>query len=241
MTHGVGRSRPVEYDMLAPAVGSSMATATFEATSAELLGSAGAHERASPGLSYDVRLGRGESIKLTTYENFSELEGHLRLYPDTDPRRAEDKPTGFIAYVEAQGIVDEPPSYLIQVWLPTVYFDELVSAARHGRIPSKMHIEVEGMEYDWRPDGSGKKWDNKASQHLKVTSFDFTLPLFLPVSTDEVRRSPSEEGMSPTRAQFDQLVERIDRRTAETNERLTTLFWLAIIIGILCAWFGWHG
>jgi hypothetical protein len=104
-----------------------------------------------------------------------------------------------------------------------------------------MHIEVEGMEYDWRPDGRGKKWDNKASQHLKITSFDFTLPLFLPVSTDEVRRSPSEEGMSPTRAQFDQLVERIDRRAAETNERLTRLYWLAIIIGLFFGWSSWHG
>jgi hypothetical protein len=218
-----------------------MATATFEATSAELLGSTGAFERASPGLSYDVRLGRGESINLSTCENFADLQGHLRLYPDTDPRRAEGKPTGFIAYVEAQGVVDQPSSYLIQVWLPTVYFDELVSAARHGRIPSKMHIEVEGMEYDWRPDGSGKNWDNKASQHLKVTSFDFTLPLFLPLPTDEVQRSPSEEGMAPTRAQFDHLVERIDRRTAETNERLTGLFWLAIIIGLIFGWFSWHG
>ena len=217
-----------------------MAKATFEATSAEFLGSAGALERASPGLSYDVRLARGESIKLTTGENFAELHGHLRLYPDTDPRRAEDKPTGFIAYVEAQG-VDDSPSYLIQVWLPTVYFDELVSAARHGRIPSKMHIEVEGMNYDWRPDGSGKKWDNKATQHLKVTSFDFTLPLFLPASADGAQRSPSEEGMSPTRSQFDQLVERIDRRTAETNERLTVVFWLATIIGLLFLWFRWLG
>jgi hypothetical protein len=218
-----------------------MAKATFEATSAEFLGSAGALERASPGLSYDVRLARGESIKLTTGESFAELQGHLRLYPDTDPRRAEDKPTGFIAYVEAQGDVDDSPSYLIQVWLPTVYFDELVSAARHGRIPSKMNIEVEGMSNDWRADGRGKKWDNKATQHLKVTSFDFTLPLFLPVSTDETQRSPSEEGMSPTRAQFDQLVERIDRRTAQTNERLTVVFWLAIIIGLCFVWFRWLG
>jgi hypothetical protein len=91
---------------------------------------------------------------------------------------------------------------------------------------------MNGQVPAWRPDGSDKKWDNKASQHLRVTSFDFTLPLFLPLSTDEVQRSPSEEGMSPTRAQLDHLVERIDRRTAETNERLTGLFWLAIIIGL---------
>ncbi len=220
-----------------------MAQATFEATSAALLGSAGAHERASPGLSYDVRLGRGESISLTTSENFADLQGHLRLYPDTDPRRGQDKATGFIAYLEARSAVHDscPPSYLIQIWVPDVYFDELVSAARHGRIPSNMHVDIEGMDYDWQPDGSGKKWDNKESQHLKVTSFDFTLPLFLPPSTDEYQRSPSEEGMSPTRAQFDHLVQRIDRQTAETNERLTGLFWLAIIVGLVILWFRWHG
>jgi hypothetical protein len=220
-----------------------MAQATFEAISAALLGSAGAHERASPGLSYDVRLARGESISLATGENFAELRGYLRVYPDTDPRRREDKATGFIAYLEAQTAVRDssPPSYLLQVWLPRVYFDELVSAARHGRIPSKMLVDIDGMEYDWRPNGRGKKWDNTESQHLKVDSFDFTLPLFLPPSTDEFQRSPSEEGMSPTRAQFDQLLERIDRQTAETNERLNGLFWLAIIVALVVLWFRWHG
>src|SRR5438876_926297 len=117
-----------------------MAQATFEVTSAALLGSAGAYERASTGLSYDVRLERGESISLTTGENLANLQGHLKVYPDTDPRRRQDKATGFIAYLDAQGSVHDsfPRNYLIQVWLPSVYFDELVSAALHGRIPSKL-------------------------------------------------------------------------------------------------------
>jgi hypothetical protein len=225
-----------------------MAIITFEAISAALFGGAG--EYATPGLSYRVRLGREQSITLTTDEKFAELDGSITLYPDDTEAafKAEEKAIGVFGYFAAQSDFEYsfPANYLVQVTVPRAHFDQLVAAARYGRIPSDLSVDVEGMSYDWQPDGSGKKWDNKATDHLSVSSFKYTLPFFVPETTDQHETPlPSEEAMPPTRAQiraqFDQLVQRIDRQTTAIQSGIRSLFWAVVIVGVVFVWLRWKG
>jgi hypothetical protein len=159
-----------------------MARTTFEATSVTLFGGAGEYERAVPGFSYRVRLARGESIELTTGEKFAELEGLFAVYLDTEPAAPiKEDAVGVIGYHEKLSSWDEvvPSSYSLQVGVSRPTFDELLFAARYGRIPERLSVDVDGMEYGSAPDGSTKKWDNKASSHLKISSFSFVLPLIV--------------------------------------------------------------
>src|SRR5437588_1796258 len=125
-----------------------MAIITFEAISAVLFGGAGEYERSTPGLSYGVRLGPEQSVTLTTDEKFSELDGSLTLYPDdtNSAFKAEEKRIGVFGYFAAQSDFDYsfPANYLIQVNVPRAHFDQLVAAARYGRIPSDLSVDVEG-------------------------------------------------------------------------------------------------
>jgi hypothetical protein len=59
----------------------------------------------------------------------------------------------------------------VEVRVPKQQFEELLSASKHGRISSEISVDVEGLEYDWRPDGRGKKWQNKSSGPLLVAYF----------------------------------------------------------------------
>jgi hypothetical protein len=220
-----------------------MALTSFEAVSVALFGGAGERQRNAPALSYAVRLADGESIEITTGEKFDDLKGQFVVSLDTEeaPPVREDA-TGLIAYHEAHGGDDYsfPASYTIQIWVPRATFDELLSAARFGRMPSKMTIETKGMDYDWQPDGSGKKWDNKKSRYLKIDSFGFELPLYHP-AVGNFPRPLSEEGMPTTRTQFDELSLRIDRLAEATQGGLKRLLWSVIIVAVVFLLFRWRG
>ena len=126
-----------------------------------------------------------------------------------------------------------PASYIVEILLFDTQLNELLAAARCGRAPSRISVDVEGMEYDWQPDGSGKKWDNKASPHLRIVSARFTVPVVSPVTSNELERDPAEKIMPPTRLQLDQLSQRVDKLIAETKVGLRSLMWAAIVVGVL--------
>ena len=52
----------------------------------------------------------------------------------------------------------------------------LIDFARHGHYPRDTTIDVEGVEYDWQPDGRGKKWDTAAVSQVSIMSISFSVP-----------------------------------------------------------------
>ncbi len=178
----------------------------FEATDAAL--SVGKE----PHLSYQVRL-CGEkmywSIILSTEEKFEDLNGYIRVFPETDGSNEDDrKGIGWIVYLP-----EAPACYEVKVSVPKVQFDELLAAARLGRVPSDISVGVEGMDYV----GHGVddlKWDNKTSPRLIVASIDFTFEVF-----------------PPTRSQLNELSEKLELVGIEIKTGFKSLLYL--VIGVL--------
>jgi hypothetical protein len=214
-----------------------MAIIEFEAISANLFASVGDFKEKYPVLSFRVRLAQGESMNLTSGEMFGELDGQVTVFPETTEAQEQLSGFGTLRYFAA--IDDDfhsyPPNFIIQAALHMRQFEQLLSAAKLGRIPSEISVDVEGMEYDWRPDGSGKKWDNKASPRLPVNSVRFSVPLVCISDDDSSERHVSESAMPATRLQMDQLMQRLDSH----SKTLRHIFWAVVVLGglmILAKW-----
>jgi hypothetical protein len=188
-----------------------------------------------------MHLVQGESIKLSSDEKFEDLDGRLMVFPDVG--ESHENPNGFgtLHYLAARD--DDfhpfPPRFIVQTPIPAGHFDELLSAAKFGRIPSKISVDIEGMEYDWQPDGSGKKWDNKASPRLPVNSVLFDVPLIPRTEEDGSERRLSENVMPATVLQVDQLLQRLDSHSSEIVKTLTQVFWAVVILGSLLVFSRW--
>ena len=135
-----------------------MAGIEFVATSARYYTSVGEYQNSAPGLSYGVRLADGEAMELATGENFKELEGNVSLRTSATSVPLHVKQVGTFHYFEGHADPFEPsgPSYIVEVVVTAQQLNDLLVAARTGRIPSQIFVHVENMEYDWRPDGSGR-------------------------------------------------------------------------------------
>lgn len=98
------------------------------------------------------------------------MGGNVRLTA-TKPEATEDA-IDLLSYIEpissSDGFLDSGASYQATCQLPSEQIDELIAAARIGRLPASFDISVEGpgIEYGWEPDGSGMEWDNKNHNHL---------------------------------------------------------------------------
>lgn len=112
--------------------------------------------------------------------------------------------------------------------MPKVKFDELLAAARLGRLPSDITIEVEGMGYIVPPHGEGLKWDNKALPQLDIVDVDFIVPLI-----SQAISRPSDQVSGPTRSQVNDLSEKLDRLATAIESGLRSLLWAALLIGAL--------
>ena len=218
-----------------------MAIIDFEAISADLSVSVGEFERKHPILSFRVQLVQGESIKLSSDEKFEALDGRVTVFPDVGESQENQNTFGTLHYFAARD--DDfhpfPPSFIVQTTIPASQFDELLSAAKFGRIPSEISADIEGMEYDWQPDGSGKKWDNKASPRLPVNSVRFNVPLLPYTEDDGSGRRPSEKVMPATVLQVNQLMQRLDSHSSEITKTLKHVFWAVVILGGLLIFSRW--
>ncbi len=72
---------------------------------------------------------------------------------------------------------DGPPAILSDAHIPAGAFDRIFGLIQAGLVPNTLTVEVQSLEYDWRPDGSGKVWDNRASPILPVTDVSFDVPV----------------------------------------------------------------
>lgn len=112
----------------------------------------------------DVRTLRlGFTLKAMTAE-------HDRWLQDRSGNR--DHPViGQMAYF------DRHPAILSDAHIPADAFDRIFGLVQAGRVPNSLTIEVQNLEYDWRPDGSGKVWDNRANPRVAVENVSFDVPV----------------------------------------------------------------
>jgi hypothetical protein len=91
----------------------------------------------------------------------------------------EKKAIGELCYFEghADNFSSVPPTLIFQVYIGEAQMRVLLEFAQHGRFPREISIDVEGVEYDWQPDGSGTKWDNAAEKRVPVTAIKFSIPV----------------------------------------------------------------
>ena len=72
---------------------------------------------------------------------------------------------------------DGPPAILSDAHIPADAFDRILGLVQVGRVPTTLTIEVQSIDYDWRPDGSGKVWDNRANPVVPLTDASFDVPV----------------------------------------------------------------
>ena len=190
----------------------------------------------------ELRLGRGESVKLATEENFNDLEGTLRLVEQEDKPLEENAPIGQMYYVEKYDDVlsSHKTNYTVDVKISRRRLEPLLAAVNLGRLPSHISIDVEGMTYDWQPDGSGKIWDNKTSPYLPIKSMYFITPLIGGDPHDCFDDRSPEDGMPPSRAQLNQvtaILKQIENKLESVTNRIS---WLIFFLAILMFAFIWR-
>lgn len=83
---------------------------------------------------------------------------------------------------------DGPPAILSDAHIPADAFDRIFGLVQAGRVPSTLTVKVQGLEYDWRPDGSGKVWDNRSNPIVPVTDVSFDVPVATSIKVSEPDR-----------------------------------------------------
>jgi len=202
-----------------------MAGVTFVPYDATFFAGVGEHEGASPGLLYGVRLASGESMKLTTDEKFEELDGGITIFGDGDSVKDKQKGVGVLRYFEAGDDAGNPSvaHYTAEIHISGDQFNELVFAARLGRLPSEIVIDVESLKQDSQHYVRRKTWDNKTSPQLAITTANFSVPLVISVPSENPEDYSSAMATPPTRAQFDRLLIRLEDIRAEIKHMLVLL------------------
>jgi hypothetical protein len=180
----------------------------------------------------EVGLLRRESVKLTTEENFNELDGVLELLEQEDGAPTDENTIGWLHYFEKleDWDVHEKAKYVVEVKLPKRQFEALVIAVSQGKLPSEILIETEGMSYDVQPDGRGKVWDNKTSPRLPIKSISFTTPLIGGDPNDSWDDRSPEDGMPPSRSQLNQVTTVLNELKNKLDSIHSKLYWLVIIL-----------
>lgn len=220
-----------------------MAIIEFEAVSADLSVSVGELEKKHPILSFRVQLIQGESLKLSSDEKVEDLDGRVTVFPDVGESQENQDAFGTMHYFAARN--DDfhpfPPRFIIQTTISANQFDEMLSAAKLGRIPSSIFVDIEGLEYDcdWLPDSRATKWDNKTSPRLPVNSVRFRVPLVPLAEEVGAERRPSENSMPATRLQVDQLMQHLDSHSSDIAKTLKLVFWAVVILGGLLVFSRW--
>ncbi|OGP19715.1 MAG: hypothetical protein A2038_04415 [Deltaproteobacteria bacterium GWA2_57_13] len=125
-------------------------------------------------------------------------------------------------------------SYDVRVVLSKDKFDELVTVARLGHLPSAIQIrcpyDTEGLTL--HGDGDHKKWDNKAFPQLDVVHVEFSVPLISQAIGRE-QLTPADQVSTPTRSQVNHLSEKLDRLATAIESGLRSLLWAVLLIGAL--------
>lgn len=144
---------------------------SFVATSALLRMGWGEDEFSRPVLSFRVQLATGKYITLSSGVRLHEIKGEMDFYAEDGDPHEGPKVLGGLRYLERMELLSA------ELALPTSHFNELLSAAKIGRMPSHIGIRVEGLEYESQFVSELMKWDDEAFPKLSVTSAAFRIDL----------------------------------------------------------------
>lgn len=75
---------------------------------------------------------------------------------------------------------DGRPAILSDAHISSEAFERILGLVQAGRVPNSLTIEVENLDYDWMPDGSGKIWDNRSNAVVPVTNISLEVPVVGP-------------------------------------------------------------
>ncbi len=189
-----------------------------------------------------VRLEHEESVKLATDEEFNKLEGVLRLIEQKSEETEDAKPIGWMTYVpEFSSDLDfHKATYQLDIRIPRRRFELLVSTVSQGRMPSGISINVQGMSYDWQPDGSGKIWDNKKCPQLPIRSLSIGAPLIGRDPRDFLDDRNEEDSMPPSRAQINELISNLQELKSALKSVPWKLTCILILVGVLFGTYLWR-
>lgn len=173
-----------------------------------------------------------QNYRLSSGEDFRELEATISikpLQPDDDPGELRDNIQYFGPIKSSDGFAKMGSAFIAQCYIPQNQFDELVAAARLGRMPELIALNAvgPGIEYGWEPDGSGLEWDNENHKLLAVSNLSMALPYISLADPDAFEEKVAELPIAPTKGQIDILIKRIE-------EFKTYLGWF-IAIGVFIA------
>lgn len=210
-----------------------VAIVTFVLDSAQISLGVGKFERDGPLLSFGVRLKRGEAVELTTGEKFGDLVGRLNLFNGQPQPPLPEGSVGRVDYFKGNDDESAPPSYVVSVWLSQLKFDELLNAARLGRLPSEVVVDVDGISLD------GERWDNaKLPRLTMVESVSFSVPLFIASSAD-VDNDKIAKQRPPTHRQVVELKGLMVQLAAAGNSGIRAVIWMIVILGALMLYLRW--
>lgn len=123
----------------------------------------------------------GSVPQLASGESIFNLDAHLFVYPESN-KPGFDEHIGTLSY--DAGLKDVDISFdsriLAVVAVPDCQYENLVSAAMHGHVPSYIGITVDSIN---------DEWDVTAITELKICSIQISVPLvtYFNESEDEAR------------------------------------------------------
>lgn len=87
----------------------------------------------------------------------------------------------------------EPSSIYLTLYMPDEELDQLVGAVLQGKPPATMTFEVDGLDYGGAPDGSCRKWDNKAQEDLPIRHATWNVEPLKALDEDAEPQEPALE------------------------------------------------
>jgi hypothetical protein len=166
------------------------------------------------------------ALELSTGENIEDINKTVQIISSQTTEPTED--IGNLLYFERNDktMYRTPSSIAVSIILPRQKFAELINAARQGKLPSKIEVDVREIETH-ASDSSPKRWDNKNIKQMPVRKYAFTMPLITADKISESDRLKTLTEMPANREQLDKLI----ARTLDLYILLKIIFWTILIVG----------
>ena len=181
-------------------------------------------------LNLNVRGAEDTRVKLSTGEQLKDMNGFVSVYPQTKDSQEERKGIGGMAYFKKVSAPPIPARYVIEVCIPLTQFEDLISAARLGRIPSIITINERGMNL---LDEFSSEWDNKLFPCLNISSIWFSIPLYIGELNQENEGTILHSTSPPTQLQLFHLEKTVELLHKGMNDVNKKLRWLLVLIASL--------
>jgi len=171
---------------------------------------------------FRVKLSEGERVTISTGERLRDLEGFVHLRSQPSESQVDQLDIGTMRHSDEVPDHEILASYHIEVSIPEGQLQNLIAAARHGRIPSSIIVTARGM---LRPDEFSNVWDVKSSPCLRVLAIRATMPLTVAVEGEE----PSSS-FPPTQTQIRHLFDDIAALREVTKDIAVKMKWLIALM-----------